>query len=176
MSQSTVSSGAPSPTGDSRNQRWLKIRSWSALGLAVIAIILVLLLRGTNLWGGSACPSTPTPAPTAVAGLSAYQLWLKVGNKGTEQDFLNSLVGTPGKDGYVGSNGVTGATGTPGATGAAGTPGESAYQVWLDNGHTGTPQDFLDSLAGAAGSAGFGSPGWKTLSLTPSLSLASATP
>ena len=172
MSQSTVSSGAPSPTGDSRNQRWLKIRSWSALGLAVIAIILALLLRGTNLWGGSACPTSPTPAPTAVAGLSAYQLWLKVGNKGTEQDFLNSLVGTPGKDGYVGSNGVTGATGTPGAagvctvgeTGATGAPGAagsngadglSAYQVWLSNGHTGgTQSEFLASLVGAPGAPG----------------------
>lgn len=26
--------------------------------------------------------------------------------------------------------------------------GKSAYQIWLDNGNTGTEQDFLDSLKG----------------------------
>ena len=35
-----------------------------------------------------------------------------------------------------------------------GAAGASAYQVWLDNGNTGTIQDFLDSLVGAAGSQG----------------------
>lgn len=32
--------------------------------------------------------------------------------------------------------------------------GASAYQTWLDQGNTGTQQDFLDSLKGAPGSAG----------------------
>lgn len=71
-----------------------------------------------------------------------------MGNKGTEQDFLNALVGKPGKDGktgYIGSDGITGSNGVS---------GKSAYQLWLDSGHTGSSQVFLDSLAGTAGAGG----------------------
>lgn len=32
-----------------------------------------------------------------------------------------------------------------------GPPGLSAYQIWLDEGNTGTEQDFLDSLKGEPG-------------------------
>ena len=39
-------------------------------------------------------------------------------------------------------------------SGGEGAAGDSAYQVWLDNGNTGTEQDFLDSLVGAAGAQG----------------------
>ena len=47
----------------------------------------------------------------AECGLSAYELWLALGNEGTEQDFLDSLVG------------ATGATGPQGEPGSAGTIG-----------------------------------------------------
>lgn len=40
------------------------------------------------------------------------------------------------------------------ATGPKGEEGKSAYQIWLDNGHTGTEQDFLNSLVGKTGSTG----------------------
>ena len=63
--------------------------------------------------------------PTPEDGLSAYQIWLNLGNIGTEQDFIDSLHG---------------ANGQPGANGA------SAYQVWLANGHTGSQNDFLNWL------------------------------
>lgn len=43
---------------------------------------------------------------------------------------------------------------TDGQDGADGTDGKSAYQIWLDNGNTGTEQDFLDSLVGADGQDG----------------------
>lgn len=39
-------------------------------------------------------------------GKSAYQIWLDNGNKGTEQDFLNSLKGTKGDKGDKGEDGV----------------------------------------------------------------------
>lgn len=42
-------------------------------------------------------------------GMSAYELWLEQGNKGTEQDFLDSLrgdKGDPGVDGYTPVKGV----------------------------------------------------------------------
>ena len=82
------------------------------------------------------------------AGESAYQVWLDAGNKGTEADFLSSLVGA------TGAPGTKGDTGNTGATGPAGPAGESAYQVWLDAGHTGTQADFLASLKGANGKDG----------------------
>ena len=37
-----------------------------------------------------------------------------------------------------------------------GSVGLSAYQIWLNNGNTGTEQDFLDSLVGPAGSGASG--------------------
>lgn len=43
---------------------------------------------------------------------------------------------------------IFGGAGTPGAD------GESAYQIWLDLGNTGTEQDFLDSLVGPQGAPG----------------------
>ena len=45
-----------------------------------------------------------------------------------------------------------GAAGSPGLAGQDGHDGKSAYQIWLDNGHAGTEQEFLDSLKGPAGS------------------------
>jgi len=50
-------------------------------------------------------------------GASAYEIWLAAGNIGTEQNFLDSLVGADGTDGSDGADGADGATG---ATGPAG--------------------------------------------------------
>lgn len=44
--------------------------------------------------------------------------------------------------------------GPQGETGANGADGKSAYQVWLDNGHTGTETDYLNSLIGPQGIQG----------------------
>ena len=63
-------------------------------------------------------------------GKSAYQIWLDAGNKGTEEEFLESLKGyTPQKDvDYF--------------------DGKSAYEIWLANGNTGSESEFLESLKG----------------------------
>lgn len=53
-------------------------------------------------------------------GRSAYDVWLSLGNVGTEADYINSLVGATGK---------------------------SAYQEWLDLGNVGTESDFIASLS-----------------------------
>lgn len=45
------------------------------------------------------------------AGDSAYQVWLDAGNTGTEQDFLNSLVGPTGPQGIQGEPGADGTGG-----------------------------------------------------------------
>lgn len=50
-------------------------------------------------------------------GKSAYELWLENGNKGTIEDFLNSLRGKDGKQGKPGR------PGTPGEKGEKGDPG-----------------------------------------------------
>lgn len=57
-------------------------------------------------------------------GKSAYQIWLDNGNKGTEQDFLNSLKGAKGDKGDTGATGPKGDTGATGATGPKGTKGD----------------------------------------------------
>ena len=47
-----------------------------------------------------------------------------------------------------------GLQGPAGANGTIGVDGKSAYEIWLEEGNTGTEQDFLDSLVGAQGPAG----------------------
>lgn len=84
-------------------------------------------------------------------GASAYEIWLRLGNEGTEADFIASLRGPQGQAGPTGSRGEPGARGPAGAQGVA---GKSAYQVWLDLGNQGTEQDFIDSLRGPAGEQG----------------------
>lgn len=111
---------------------------------------LALVLSGCS----GAANSSPSPSAesaceaTALAGFSAYELWLSQGNSGTLTEFLAALVGEKGQDGYVGADGINGSPGLPGE------PGKSAYQLWLDQGNTGTPDEFLNSLVGAAGMTG----------------------
>lgn len=69
-------------------------------------------------------------------GESAYELWLKEGNTGTLEEYLESLKGQDGVDGADGVN------------------GKSAYQLWLDAGNSGTETDYLNSLKGADGQDG----------------------
>lgn len=101
-------------------------------------------------------------------GHSAYDVWLSLGNKGTEQDFINYLKGEKGDPG----DGITGQSAydvwlSLGNTGSKqdfinslkgekgeGTAGKSAYDVWLSLGNEGTKQDFINSLKGAKGDTG----------------------
>lgn len=52
------------------------------------------------------------------------------------------------------ANAPAGPEGPPGPSGSDGADGKSAYQIWLDEGNTGTEQDFLDSLEGPQGATG----------------------
>ena len=87
-------------------------------------------------------------------GLSAYQIWLGLGNTGTETEFLNTLTGPQGAQGIPGVAGTNGADGVNGANGLDGQNGLSAYQTWLGLGNTGTEQDFLVTLTGPRGLPG----------------------
>ena len=69
-------------------------------------------------------------------GLSAYEVAVKNGFEGTEQEWLDSLKGEPGIQGEPGDTGL------------------SAYEVALENGFEGTEQEWLDSLKGEPGSQG----------------------
>jgi hypothetical protein len=66
-----------------------------------------------------------------VDGLSAYEIWLSLGNSGTEQDFIDSLAGEDGVDGVDGLNGANGAAGAPGADGADGDPSDIQKIVFV---------------------------------------------
>ena len=103
------------------------------------------------LTGCSQPAVVPTPTPTCDPGtefpISAYDLWLQDGHTGTVTDFLNSLVGKKGADGYVGYS----AHSKVGATGASGDDGASAYQIWLDAGNAGSVDAFLASITGKDG-------------------------
>lgn len=89
-------------------------------------------------------------------GRSAYEIWIDKGNSGTEQDFLDSLKGEKGADGTMTFADLTEEQkeSLKGEPGADGTDGESAYDIWLDAGNTGSEEDFLDSLRGEPGDMG----------------------
>lgn len=133
--------------------------------IAGVIAVIALLFGGWGIYNGinlariteevkKTCLANSKPGPKGAEGASAYTLWLSIGNTGSLQDFLDSLVGEKGDKGYTGSTGFNGADGQDGATGANGTDGASAYQLWLDDGNTGTPEEFLDSLIGPAGADG----------------------
>ncbi len=85
-------------------------------------------------------------------GASAYEIWIKAGNVGSEQDFLNSLMGDQGEKGEKGD------VGDQGVAGLDGNDGDSAYQLWLDAGNSGSIDDFLTSLVGPQGLQGLQGP------------------
>lgn len=55
---------------------------------------------------------------------------------------------------FVNIQGEQGAQGEQGVPGARGIEGKSAYQIWLEQGHAGTEEDFLASLQGNSGYSG----------------------
>jgi hypothetical protein len=130
--------------------------------LSIVAILLALILRSCDVSPQS--NSSPTCAVTTArpgdagvdgaigaAGISAYDLWIQLGNTGDEQAFLDSLIGNTGGGGYIGETGLSGPAGVAGANGVT---GKSAYELWLASGNTGTSQDFLTSLLGTNGASG----------------------
>ena len=63
------------------------------------------------------------PELQGLDGKSAYELWLKAGNTGSEQDFLDSLKGAKGAKGDAGPQGPKGADGAVGPQGPKGADG-----------------------------------------------------
>jgi hypothetical protein len=118
-------------------------------------------------------PGSNVPGPKGdpgEEGMSAYEVWLDLGNTGTEQDFIDSLKGPEGDPGDPGDPGADGDSAydiwiAAGNTGTEqefldslkaidGNDADSAYDIWIAAGNTGTEQEFLDSLKGAVGDPG----------------------
>lgn len=126
-------------------------------------MLLVLLLSLASLLAACLCACSDgmngTNGKDGANGKSAYEIWLDEGYTGTQSDFLDWLKGKDGSDG-TGGNGSDGKDGQDGKDGADGKDGQdgkdgkSAYQIWLDNGHTGTETDFLEWLKGEDGKDG----------------------
>jgi len=144
-----------------------QVMGWSAAmggvaggGLVGSLALTSGMLRGPEGPAGPSGPAGPPGDPASGGGLSAYEVAVDNGFVGSEQDWLNSLVGPTGPTGPQGLAGAAGATGAAGADGqdgedgSAGSDGSSAYQVWVAAGNSGTEQDFLNSLVGDTGATG----------------------
>ena len=88
-------------------------------------------------------------------GKSAYQAWLDAGHTGSETDFLSGLelqsLSLSGRNLSIHpGNSVVHLPDSLGTT----QQGLSAYQAWLNAGHTGTEADYLQSLRGGDGTSG----------------------
>jgi hypothetical protein len=91
-------------------------------GTSIVTPGVKLQSGGSYYFGGNGGGGSGSGTPGAD-GLSAYEIWLQEGNVGTEQDFLDSLVGPTGPQGPAGATGAQGPQGDPGPTGAAGADG-----------------------------------------------------
>ncbi len=72
------------------------------------------------------------------------------------EEWLAFIKGEKGDKGDKGDTGAQGEKGDKGDTGATGANGKSAYEIWLENGHTGDEDDFLAWLQGEKGDNGVG--------------------
>lgn len=102
----------------------------------------------------------------AADGKSAYEIAVDHGFVGTEAEWLASLKGVTGPQGPKGDTGETGpqgpqgqkgdtgATGVQGPQGVKGDDGKSAYEVAVENGYSGTVDEWLESLIGPQGEPG----------------------
>jgi hypothetical protein len=77
-----------------------------------------------NLVPVGTTPPDPCDCVDGKDGASAYEIWLANGHTGTEQDFLDSLVGPQGEVGSKGEQGIAGPVGPQGPQGIQGEQGE----------------------------------------------------
>lgn len=97
----------------------------------------------------SLCRVTRSPAPSVPDKLTATVRDGLKGEKGEQGER-----GLQGEQGIPGVPGERGADGAKGERGADGAPGKSAYDIALEEGFTGSKQDWLNSLKGEKGDMG----------------------
>lgn len=121
------------------------------------------------------CKNVRVPrGPRGLAGASAYQIWLGLGNTGTEADFIEAITGNDGSPGGTGSQIFSGSGAPGGGLGSAGdwyfdngTPGDiTVYQnqggTWVqvnaitsgDDGAPGTDGDGVVVTSGSGNPSG----------------------
>ena len=120
-----------------------------------------LASTGIDLWGG---PSDAGELESESVlsdvilryGYSAYRLAVLDGFEGTEEEWLESLIGPQGKSAYqvAVDNGFEG-TVSEWLLSLVGPQGKSAYQVAVDNGFVGTVSEWLASLIGPQGKSAY---------------------
>ena len=99
--------------------------------------------------------STGARGPAGPPGKTAYQVAVDEGYRGTEAEWLASLVGPQGPQGETGEQGEPGEPGPPGSPGPQGAPGatgpdgKSAYAQAVEGGYAGTEAEFKAMLANA---------------------------
>ena len=158
----TGASGTNGADGLSAYQVWLALGNTGSEANFITSLTGPQGATGATGPAGATGPQGATGAAGASgtngsAGLSAYQVWLALGNTGSEANFISALTGpqgTTGLQGPTGAAGPAGATGPQGASGRNGANGLSAYQVWLTLGNTGSEANFITSLTGPQGATG----------------------
>lgn len=107
-------------------------------------------------------PGTPgkdgSDGKPGADGKSAYELAVAQGFKGDLTSWLESL---HGPQGLPGADGKQGPSGQPGQPGKDGKDGQSAYQIAVTNGFSGSETDWLASLKGHDGHDGAQGPAGK---------------
>ena len=104
----------------------------------IISLVLVLAM----------CASLMVVLASCGAGESAYDIAVRYGFEGTEEEWIASLKGADGKNGEDGVDGVDGEAGDDGEDGAA---GKSAYELAVEQGFEGDEDEWLESLNGTDG-------------------------
>ena len=168
-----VDGGTAGTAGDIIQHRRDTTTAWSAANPVLEAGVIALesdtnkfkIGDGTTAWNSLAYASAE--GLDGADGKSAYEVWLDLGNSGSEADFLNSLKGANGADGQssyqswlnIGNSGteadfINYLKGQDGTNGIDGVDGKSAYQTWLEAGNSGSEIDFLNAITGADGEDG----------------------
>ena len=127
---------------------------------------VTLNIRASGFEGDDDIPIPPTPdlytqllqkiaeiqaGVNGKDGLSAYEISVENGFVGTVSEWLESLKGSDGLPGKDGINGVDGKDGRDGRNGIDGENGLSAYELAVQEGYTGTEEEWLSSLKGRNG-------------------------
>ena len=117
-------------------------------------VILCVLCLTCLVLGVTACKSNANSQNNRDKDILAiYNVYVSYAQEnGTTplsyEEWIKSIKGEKGDKGDVG------ASGKDGLNGQDGKDGKSAYQIWLDNGNTGTETDFLKWLKGKDGTNG----------------------
>ena len=138
--------GPQGPQGDKGDTGYSAYQSWLNVGNKGTEADFVKTFHGIQGPRGETGPQGPQ-GPIGPKGDKGDP-----GSQGPQG--IQGPIGKTGPTGLQGPKGETGATGSQGPVGPKGDTGKSAYQVWLEAGHSGSENDFINFLKGAKGDKG----------------------